>query len=162
MKITADELKAIYRNMSDEELLSLDRDDLTDVALKAHAEELERRGLHLDREVEQIAEGEPFTSVQTYDTLNEAQLAQSVLEGAGIPVQLENDTMRGRGFQVMVPASMAEEARQILKGPAPLADTDAIIITARYEGGVFVPQEEVEIREGSVVEVHVPPSAFVS
>lgn len=162
MKITPEDLQRIYGNMSDEELLSLDRDDLTEVALKVHSAELHRRSLHLDSEVEQIAEDESFTSVQSYDTLQEAQLAQSVLEGSGIPVELENDTMRGRGFQVLVPASMAEEARQILKGPAPLADTDAIIITARYENGAFVPQEEVEIREGSVVEVHVPPSAFLS
>jgi hypothetical protein len=162
MKITTDELKAIYRNMSDEELLSLDRDDLTEVALKVHGEELQRRGLHLDREVEQVAEDESFTAVYSYDTLNEAQLAQSVLEGTGIPVQLQNDTLRGRGFQVMVPASMADEAEQILKGPAPLADTEAIIIAARFEDGAFVPLEEVEIREGSVVEVHVPPSAFLS
>ena len=43
MRITPDELKQAYRNMSDDELMSLDRDDLTDVAIKIHDEELQRQ-----------------------------------------------------------------------------------------------------------------------
>jgi Protein of unknown function DUF104 len=161
MKITAEELQQIYRNMSDEELISLDREDLTDVALKVHDQELERRGLNLDAEVEELAAEEPLTSLGSFDSLDEARTAESMLESASIPARLENDTMRGRGFQVMVPASMVEDAQQVLKGPAPVADTDAIIVNARYENGAFVPLEEIDIREGAVVEVHVRAADFV-
>ena len=34
-----------------------------------------------------------------------------------------------------------------------------VTITARYEGGVFKPLEDVNIKDGTVVEVHVPPAA---
>jgi hypothetical protein len=160
MKITTEELQRIYGNMSDEELLSLDRDDLTDVARNLHGEELQRRGLNLDAEVEEIAAEEPRTSLGSFQSLDEARTTESMLDSAGIPVHLENDTMRGRGFQVMVPASMVEDARQVLKGAAAVADTDAIIVNARYENGAFVPLEEIDVREGAMVEVHVRPSDF--
>jgi hypothetical protein len=158
MKITAEELKAIYRDMSDEELLSLDRDDLTDVALQVHREELGRRGLDLETEIEEAADAEPQTVLHSFDLLDEARSAESMLESAGIPAHLENDTLRGRGFRLMVPATMVEDARLALKGPAAIADTDAIIVSARYEGGVFVPLQEIDIREGAVVEVHIQSS----
>jgi Protein of unknown function DUF104/Putative prokaryotic signal transducing protein len=158
MKITAEELKAIYRNMPDEELLSLDRGDLTEVALQVHAQELERRGLHLDAEVEQLAQEEPVASVESFESLEQAQMAESMLESAGVPAHLENDTMRGRGFRVMVAASLLEDARHVLTAAPAVADADAIIISARFENGAFIPLEELDIREGAVVEVHITPS----
>jgi hypothetical protein len=158
MKITSEELKAIYRNMSDEELLALDRGDLTEVALRVHSEELERRGFHPDGAHADPTQDEPMVTLDTFDSLDQVQAVEAVLASAGIPATLEDDTMRSRGFQVMVPASMADEARQVLKGPAAVAESDAVIVSARYENGVFVPVEDLEIREGALVEVHVPAS----
>src|SRR5262249_3078603 len=68
MKITAEELKTIYGNMSDEELLSLDREHLTEVAVQIHSAELERRGLNLDAEVGEIAEEDQLTPVASFES----------------------------------------------------------------------------------------------
>jgi len=160
MKITAEELKAIYRGMSDEELMSLDRDDLTEVALQVHREELGRRGLDIESEVQEAADAEEMIALHSFDSIDEARSAEAMLESASNPAHLENDTLRGRGFRLMVPASMVEDARLALKGPAAIAETDAIIVSARYEDGVFVPLQEIDIREGAIVEVHVQSSDF--
>ena len=49
MKITADDLSRSYRGMSDEELLVIDQEELTDMARSCLTKEMERRSLtHLD------------------------------------------------------------------------------------------------------------------
>jgi hypothetical protein len=175
MKITLEDLKASYRNMSDEELLSLDRAELTEMAQKAYDGEMERRGLQAEAEEEGEAVStpavraagastEPLVAVRTCRSADEAWSVVSALESAGIPARIGDESTRaaswlGTGigqYPVAVPASRAEEARDFLNAETP----DAIIVTARYENGVFKPLEEVEIAEGTVVEIHVPSEAF--
>jgi hypothetical protein len=86
------------------------------------------------------------------------------LESAGIPARIGGNNVRPASWlrtelgqnAVTVPASRAEEARDFLQAEAP----DAIVIEARFENGVFRPVDEIDLPEGTVVEVHVPSAAF--
>jgi hypothetical protein len=168
MKITPEDLKASYSRMSDEELLAIDRGELTDMARQCYDAEAKRRGLAVDAEVAELAAGaefdEPLLAVRNCGSADEAWAVVSALEGAGIPARVGDDSVRAAGwltkglgqYPVAVPASHAEEARDFLNAESP----DAIIIEARYENGVFKPLEEIALPAGTVVEVHVPAAAF--
>lgn len=173
MKITPEDLRASYQRMSDEELLELDPGELTDIARKCYDGEMERRGLQATTEqAESAAPGartsdhfdEPLVAVQNCGSIEQAWGVVSALEGAGIRARVGGDNISrpnwlpfGQGqYPVAVPASRAEEARDFLNAESP----DAIIVTARYENGVFKPLEEIELPEGTVVEIHVPAEAF--
>jgi len=152
MKITLEDLKASYRNMSDEELLAMDSAELTDMARQCYVAEMEQRGLDYDAELSKAAEAEaPLVSVRTCESADEAWAVVASLNRARVPAQIGEDSR-----QVVVPESYAEHARDVLNPEAP----DTIILEARYENGVFVPVEEIELPEGTVVEIHVPSEAF--
>jgi hypothetical protein len=168
MKITPEDLKASYRRMSDEELLAMDRGELTDIARQCYDTEIERRGLPADADVAAAAAefDEPLVVVRNCASSDEAWGVVSQLERAGMSARVGGDNVRagnwpqteiGR-YPVAVPASRAEEAHDFLNAESP----DAIIIEARYENGVFKPLEEIGLAEGTVVEVHVPAEAFGS
>jgi Protein of unknown function DUF104 len=161
MKITSEELKASYRRMPDDELLALDQRELTEMARRCYGEELLRRGLERKPEGANAgaAEEDPLVIVEDCNSAEEAWEIQSALESANIPARV-GDPNPGAGqfpimemghFPVAVPASFAQQARQLLNAQAP----DAIIVAARYENGVFKPLDEIEIQEGALVEVHV-------
>lgn len=164
MKITTDQLKASYRRMPDEELLELDREELTDTARACYDEEVARRGLDGASPQEGAPDStgeEPWVAAGSCRSEEEAWRQQTMLESANIPARIQTSEERGlqiAGFQVQVPASLVEDARRLLGAEEP----DAIIVSARYEGGVFKPLEEVEIQEGTVVEVHVPAGAILA
>src|SRR5689334_1181236 len=94
MKISADELKQAYGNMSDGELLGLDRDELTDVARKCLADELARRGLEKrpgEAPVMRDEDGETWACAGIFRTADEATFVTGLLESSGIPTMLEQD-----------------------------------------------------------------------
>jgi hypothetical protein len=167
MKITSEELKASYRRMPDDELLSLDREELTEVARACYDQEMLRRGLEGKAETADgaSADEEPFVVVERYESAEAAWQIQATLEAANIPARVGDPQPGGAAypqmgignFAVAVPASFAEDARQLLNAEAP----DAIVVSARYENGVFKPLEEIEIAEGTVVEVHVPSGSLL-
>jgi hypothetical protein len=114
--------------------------------------EMERRGLDYDAELSKSAEAEgPLVAVRTCESADEAWAVVATLNRARVPAQIAEDSR-----QVVVPESYAEQARDFLNPQAP----ETIILEARYENGVFVPQEEIELPEGTVVEIHVPAEAF--
>lgn len=160
MKITPEELKAVYHGMSDEELLAMNPDELTDVARAVYDKELEDRGLNFEVPADESSPAEAaaeelWTAAGTYESADEAWRMHAVLESANIPSRIHNRERRGvqtRGFEVQVPASYLDDAHSLLGSSEP----DAFIVPARYENGVFKPLEEVEIQEGTLVEVHVP------
>lgn len=168
MKITPEELKASYRQMSDEELLAMNRAELTDVARQCYDGEIERRGLAAEADTESTGTefDEPLIAVRNCASAEEAWGVVSALENAGIPARVGADNVRPADwltgevsrYPVAVPASHAEEARDFLSAERP----DAIIIEARYENGVFKPLDEIALPEGTVVEIHVPSEAFGS
>jgi hypothetical protein len=173
MRITPEELKRSYGKMSNEELLAIDTDDLTDVARQCHAGELERRGLHLrtDREAPAVLSTEEgaWESAGTFRSLHEAQLAHGLLQSAGISAELESNSgdllwMGSNAHKlsrVLVPEELLDDARGIIESHAVQEELAAqagaeplpVIVTARYEDGVFKPLEPVDWEEGTEVEV---------
>src|SRR5690242_5276363 len=50
MQINSDDLRRHYASISDEELLSIERDDLTEVARDCYDREMQKRNLHVEPE----------------------------------------------------------------------------------------------------------------
>jgi len=163
--------------MADEELLGMDREELTDVARKCLNEELERRriapqtdGTALSTAVDDS--GARWASAGMFHTADEAQVVLRLLESNGIPARLEKDfgglLWRGSNpiptSSVLVPEAMLDEAHGLIESHlteqelAAQAEADPLpmVILARYEDGVFKPLEAVELEEGAEVEVHLP------
>ena len=125
MQVDLDDFRRRYAELSDEALLELDRDDLVDLARDCYDAELARRGLH------RSSSSPPATEVQDHGELveaaifsssSEADLARALLESAAIPCYLENEfagkTLRvSHGFRLFVPATLLENAREILDSP---------------------------------------------
>ena len=124
MEIDLKELKREYAEMSDEGLLAFDRKDLTEVARPYYDAEIARRGLRPEpaKAAEpnpQQSAGEELVPVETYLALEEADLARTLLQSADIPTYLENESSMGMtgagGLRLMVPASFAKQAEEILE-----------------------------------------------
>jgi hypothetical protein len=125
LQVDLDDFRRRYAELSDEALLELDRDDLVDLARDCYDAELARRGLH------RSSSSPPATEVQDHGELveaaifsssSEADLARALLESAAIPCYLENEfagkTLRvSDGFRLFVPATLLENAREILNSP---------------------------------------------
>jgi hypothetical protein len=125
LQVDIDDFRRRYAELSDEALLELDRDDLVDLARDCYDAELARRGLHTS------SSSPPATEVQDHGELveaaifsssSEADLARALLESAAIPCYLENEfagkTLRvSDGFRLFVPATLLDNAREILNSP---------------------------------------------
>jgi hypothetical protein len=125
LQVDLDDFRRRYAELSDEALLELDRDELVDLARDCYDAELARRGLH------RSSSSPPATEVQDHGDLveaaifsssSEADLARALLESAAIPCYLENEfagkTLRvSDGFRLFVPATLLENAREILNSP---------------------------------------------
>ena len=140
MKFSADEFKRLYAEMPDEELRSLVRGELTDVAQQCYDAELARRGLQatplrrtiqpivVAREPEDIApeseevleqtieqeEEEDLAPAAIFPSREEAKAAKVLLQSAAIPAFVEDDTLAAGGFRLLVAASYVEQAREVL------------------------------------------------
>ena len=128
MKVTAQDLQRHYAGLPDEQLLMLNRDDLTDLARPCYDAELKQRGL-----LEPEPEPKP-QAVATFANANGAALARSVLQAAGIECYLENEltaswTALNEGVRLMVPAGLVNEARGLLE-----EDEDAAPPTKPWDG----------------------------
>jgi hypothetical protein len=124
LEIDLKELKREYAEMSDEGLLAFDRNDLTEVARPYYDAEIARRGLLPEpaKAAEPNPEpnpGEELVAVETYLALEEADVARTLLQSADIPTYLENESSMGMtgagGLRLMVPASFAKQAEEILE-----------------------------------------------
>ncbi len=143
MKFSADDFKELYGGMPDEELRSLVRDELSEVARPVYDAELARRGLqartvrrpsqpistHIPPEVvadadepldESVAEEvereeeEDLAPAAIFKTRDEAKNAKAILQTAAIPAFLEDDTVTDGGFRLLVAASYVVQARAAL------------------------------------------------
>lgn len=125
MDIDPEEIRRGYAEMSDEGILSLDREDLTDLARKYYDHELERRGLQPEPEKQpetpQPNSTDELVAVETYLSLEDAEIGRGLLQSAGITAYLDNEVSVGitgaGGLRLMVPASVAEQALEILESP---------------------------------------------
>jgi hypothetical protein len=141
MKFSVDDFKRLYAEMPDEELRSLSRQELTDLARQCYDAELARRGLQatpacrtmqpiaaveepeesalesedpLDEAIERQEE-EDLAPAALFASREEAKAARALLQSAEIPAFLEDDTLAAGGFRVLVAASDAAKAREVLR-----------------------------------------------
>jgi len=141
MKFSADDFKRLYAEMPDEELRSLVRAELTEVARQCYDYELKRRGLSaapirrtiqpvvaaevpeevapqseepLEEEEVEREEEEDLAPAAIFKSREEAKAAKARLQSAAIPAFLENDTLAAGGFRLLVAASYVEQAREAL------------------------------------------------
>jgi hypothetical protein len=121
LEIEPEELRRVYAEMSDEGLLSINRNDLTELAQQYYDAEVRGRGLHHESpsDVETVADHEELVVVDTFVSSEEAALGRALLRSAEIPAYLENEltsTWTGiGGLRLMVPRSRCEEAKEILE-----------------------------------------------
>jgi hypothetical protein len=141
MEIDREALYRHYASLADEELLALDRDDLTELAQKCYDREIEKRGLaeapsepvQFDELSDGTPEGEPdwletaavacsFTAHPGAVVAPEAANACEALRAAGVPCQIhevrpdpaDEDAPRFVDYQVMVPGALSLKATSIL------------------------------------------------
>jgi cell division septation protein DedD len=140
MKFSADDFKHLYAEMPDEELRSLVRTELSDVARPCYDAELARRGLssapprrtiqpvapaeepaeiapESEERLEEAAEQEEeedLVPAAGFTSRDEAKAAKALLQSAAIPAFLEDDTLAGGGFRLLVAASYVDRAREAL------------------------------------------------
>jgi hypothetical protein len=120
LQIEPEEFRRRYAELSDEALLSINRQDLTELARTYFDAEIAQRGLD---SVSASADPQPSPNVDlvpvaTFLSVNEAQLGRDLLRAADIPAHLENEltsTWTGAGgLRLLVPASSLEQSEQIL------------------------------------------------
>jgi hypothetical protein len=121
LDVTAEDFRRHYESLSDGALLDIDTGELTELARRCHAEELERRGIDTSPVSEDVAEPAPGEAVEEemiciveYDFPDEADLARGLLEASEIPVRVENEPGVSR---LMVPAKFSKEALVMLVTP---------------------------------------------
>jgi Putative prokaryotic signal transducing protein len=130
LNIDPREFERQYRALSDEGLLSIEREDLTDIARSYYDAEVARRGLQSTEEEDEEAAnpGEELVQVATFVTFEEANLARALLQSADIPAYLENEVGAEwagiGGLRLAVPASLVEQAEEILE--ASISEEDLI------------------------------------
>ena len=121
MEIDLQELRRHYAELSDDGLLSINRNDLTELAQQYYDAEVRGRGLHNEpaSDVVRDADHEALVVVDTFVSAEEAALGRALLRSADIPAYLENEltsmwTGIG-GLRLMVPTSVLEAAKEILE-----------------------------------------------
>ena len=118
MKVTAEDFRHQYADLSDEALLDVDRQELVELARKCYDEELARRKLKAAAPApapvathapEPHADPEDFVVAETYASHEEASMGRELLRTAGITAHLDAD-----GLALLVPESTREDARAVL------------------------------------------------
>ena len=95
MKVTADDFRRTYADLSDEALLEMNREELTAVAQEVYDEELASRGLAAEGEEAGAAAASTseadLVEVARFDNTDELDLARALLKSANIPSFLSSD-----------------------------------------------------------------------
>ena len=118
MQPDPDALRQHFNDLSDEALLEIERADLTELAQQYYDAEMAARDLGDEPPPEEPdEEREALVLLTTFISPTEADLATSLLRSAGIPANLESEySIDWTGaLRLMVPASMVEEAQEILE-----------------------------------------------
>ena len=121
MKVSIQDIRRQYAELSDEGLLEIDREDLMDQARQCYDEELQRRQLARPRSAPGRPPAQPkeMTVAASYPSSEEAKLARDLVAAAGIPAYLDAANV---GFQLFVPADDLEAANAVLQ--AQVSDDD--------------------------------------
>jgi hypothetical protein len=120
----AEQHRRLYARMSDADLKNIKRRDLADLARKCYDQEVARRALDLTPTPAEPKPKDDLVSVATFIFPDEAKLARALLESASIPAYLENEhtlaanwmlTNAIGGLHLLVPSTLAEDAREVLR-----------------------------------------------
>jgi hypothetical protein len=126
LEISLDDFRRHFELLSDETLLSTNRDDLVASARPVYDEEIARRGLNspaIEETPEAVpdavapVEHEELVLIATYNIPDEANLARGLLQSAEIPFLLQNDyvALGGIELRLLVPAQYEEHALEVLQ-----------------------------------------------
>jgi hypothetical protein len=126
MEISLDDFRRHFELLSDETLLSTNREELVEGGKQCYDEEVARRGLNsppgdevdeATAESHQTNPGDELVLIATYLIPDEANLARGLLQSAEIPYRVENEMAPLGGFQLrlMVPRAFEEEALDVLE-----------------------------------------------
>ena len=130
MNVSPEEFRRRFEQLSDDALLDINPEDLTEVARELYDAEIERRGLDLQEE-EEPETSEPADAEQPpenmelaaeFGSAQEATFARSLLKSAGIPYYTKTDFSGILGateeeLQVFVPAAYLQQAQELLSTP---------------------------------------------
>jgi hypothetical protein len=147
MEISLEDFRRHFEILSDDALLATNREDLVDMAKQCYDAEVARRGLNApsgeaaEGEVpisEDAAEDDHFVEIANFNIPDEANLARGLLESAGIPYSLQNEysPLGGIDLRLMVPASLEEQAIEILQ-----SEISEEELAAQAEAAGFVEEE---------------------
>jgi hypothetical protein len=136
MNVDEGDFRRGYAELSDEGLLSINREELVDVARRCYDEELARRGLQGEYETGDEPEDveDEFVVGATFLFPDEAEVARALLRSADILCYLENKhTLTAvwtwscalGWLRLMVPASCREEVQEILSTLPPGEELEA-------------------------------------
>ncbi len=157
MKVDKSDFRRRYAELSDEGLLSINREELVDAARQCYDEELARRGLQPEQDVgpEPGDADDEFVSAANFLFPDEAGVARALLRSVDILCYLENEhtltavwtwSVALGGFRLMVPRSRIEQVHEILNEGMFKAD---LATEAGNEAQVGSSEEEASmIREG--------------
>ncbi|HTS62194.1 MAG TPA: ester cyclase [Candidatus Acidoferrales bacterium] len=145
MKLSAEDYRSHYRSLSDEELLAMDPAELVDLARRCYQAELERRHLQREQAVdaeemepEESAPREPaapaaeeMVQIGLLSDRRSAMEAQQVLLDANLPAEVTTEpTLPGHfalgTFGLLVPASCADDARELIAGALAGSNQDLV------------------------------------
>jgi hypothetical protein len=127
MEVSLDDFRRHFELLSDEALLSTNRDELVEGGRQCYDEEVARRGLNSPPveetagdgmpESHQASPGEQLVLIATYLIPEEANLARGLLQSAEIPFRMENELAPLGGFQLrlLVPEAFEAEALEVLE-----------------------------------------------
>ncbi|HEV8040430.1 MAG TPA: DUF2007 domain-containing protein [Bryobacteraceae bacterium] len=119
LEIDPEQLRRQYAELSDEGLLSIDRNDLTELAQHCYDAEVASRGFDTESSQEAEQPDEELVLVETFLSAEDANLGRALLHSAEIPAYLENELSSAwtgaGGLRLMVPTSFLEQAKEVLE-----------------------------------------------
>jgi hypothetical protein len=144
VEINPEEIRQRFEQLSDEGLLSIDRNDLTELAQQYYDAEVSRRDLATASAPLEEESSKTFELLATFDSLEEANLVRALLESADIPVNLENEFSSewagAGGLRLMVPAASREQAEEILQ--TQISEDDLIAQAEAADAETDTPEED--------------------
>ena len=122
MDVNLDDLRRHYASLSDDALLAMDPDELTDTARDCLHQELANRGLHEEEtlaadEAEESHKPPALAEAATFQSYSEGTLARAVLRSAEIPAYLDDQRAGLGNLKLWVPPEFLEQAQEILDTP---------------------------------------------
>jgi PhnB protein len=132
MKLTADDFRRQYAELSDEALLDIDPNDLNETARACYFAELQSRGIETEGDSAfptgtAPADAKQYVTLGTMESRQDARGLSERLQRQYIPAHVAPD-----GLSVMVPQAVLSEAREILEGWMPEALYDEAAASASY------------------------------